>query len=160
MQNWRGIHLYKCTSLLSARYLTTMRYKRMRLITRVYGGIVLHCNCHFNVLQACTEQSFIANKVDPLIKDTPYKGHNRIHLHSKDTLCGPKCLFFLHTYKTFVTSKKWTAFLKRTKNLIPMCPRFHCSQIFRFYQQAKLLIHIFLRIEHHSIITNNIIQNG
>ena len=54
--------------------------------------------------------------VEPLVKDTPYKGHNIIHLHSKYTFCSPKCLF-LHTYNTFV---KWTTFLKRTKNLIPM----------------------------------------
>ena len=46
---------------------------------------------------------------------SPYKGHNRIHLHSKNTFHGPKWLF-LHTYNTLVTSKKWTTSLKRTKN--------------------------------------------
>ena len=66
--------------------------------------------------------------VEPLIKDTPYKGHNRIHLHSKDTFCGPKCLF-LHTYNTFLTSKKWTTSLKRTKNLVPMRPLFGGSTV-------------------------------
>ena len=52
--------------------------------------------------------------VELLIKDTPYKGHNGIHLNSKDTVCGSKCLF-LYTYNTFVTSKKWTTSLKMTK---------------------------------------------
>ena len=52
--------------------------------------------------------------VEPLIKDTPNKGYSRIHLylHPKDTVCGPKIMY---TYNTFVTSKKWTASLKRTK---------------------------------------------
>ena len=35
----------------------------------------------------------IYGTVERLIKDTPNKGHNRIHLHSKDTVCGPKWLF-------------------------------------------------------------------
>ena len=35
--------------------------------------------------------------MEPLIKDTPYKGHNGIHLNSKDTVCGPKGLFCVPT---------------------------------------------------------------
>ena len=40
---------------------------------------------------------------------TSDKGHNRIPLHSKDTVRGPKCLFCIPTIHYFVTSKKWTA---------------------------------------------------
>ena len=43
--------------------------------------------------------------MEPLIKDTPYKGHNIIYLHSKDIFV----VLFSHTYNTFVTT------LKRTK---------------------------------------------
>ena len=92
-----------------------------------------------SVLQICSSKTegmrdfkitFVeCNTVEPLIKDTPYKGHNRIYLHSKrDTFCGPKCLF-LHTYNAFVTSKKWTTSLKRTKYLVPMCPLFGGSTV-------------------------------
>ena len=60
-----------------------------------------------------------------------YKGHNRIHLHSKDTFRGRKWLF-LHTYNTFVTTKKWTTSLKRTNKTGPNVSyiwRFHCTGI-------------------------------
>ena len=34
------VHLYRRTSLLSAQYVATQRYKRMRLTTRVYGILI------------------------------------------------------------------------------------------------------------------------
>ena len=34
----------------------------------------------------------------------------------------PNACLFLYTYNTFVASKKQTASLKRTTNLVPMCP--------------------------------------
>ena len=47
-----------------------------------------------------TTDEDILYKVEPLIK---HKGHNRSHLHSKDTFRGPKFACLL--YNTFVTSK-------------------------------------------------------
>ncbi len=36
-------------------------------------------------------QSTMIYTVEPLVMDTPYKGHNRINLHIKDMFNGPKC---------------------------------------------------------------------
>ena len=68
----------------------------------------------------------------PLIKDILNKGHNSIHLHSKDTVCGPKCLF-LYTYNTFVTSKSGQPLLKGQK------PSHNVSFIRRFPVMCNVL---------------------
>ena len=70
-------------------------------------------------LQQCTMADWLYVSL-PLIKTL---GHNSIHLHSKDTVCGPKCLF-LNTYNTFVTSKKWTTSLKKSN--VSFMWRLHC----------------------------------
>ncbi len=49
---------------------------------------------------------FIVYTVEPLLMDTPYKGHNRNNLYIKDRFNGPKWRS-LYTDNTFWTSKRW-----------------------------------------------------
>ena len=48
--------------------------------------------------------------VEPPIKDTPNKGHNRKNLSIKDTFYGPKVLLSYYT-NTFLTSEERTTSL-------------------------------------------------
>ena len=42
--------------------------------------------------------SVIVSTVEPLLKDTPNKGHNRFNVSIKDILCGPYKIMVIQFY--------------------------------------------------------------
>ena len=66
--------------------------------------------------------------VEPLIVDSPNKGHDRNNLSIKDTSLGPKCSLS-HSTNTSSTSKERTTSLQRIKWLVPTCPLFRGSTV-------------------------------
>ena len=55
----------------------------------------------------------IIGTVEPLLKDSPNKGHHRNYLPTKDTLLGPKNELS-YSVNTFFTSEEWTTSLQWT----------------------------------------------
>ena len=51
--------------------------------------------------------------VEPLLKDSPNKGHHRNYLPTKDTFLGPKNEL-PYSVNTFFTSEEWTTSLQWT----------------------------------------------
>ena len=59
--------------------------------------------------------------VEPLLKNSPNKGHHRNYLPTKDTFLDPKNRFS-YSANTFSTYKEWTTSLQWTNYLVPICP--------------------------------------
>ncbi len=51
----------------------------------VFGGLCMATNCELVV-----PDIYVYKYREPLLMDTPYKGHNRKNLHIKDRFNGPK----------------------------------------------------------------------
>ena len=59
------------------------------------------------------EVRILLSTVEPLLKDSPNKGHHRNYLPTKDTVLGPKNELS-YVVNTFLTSEEWTTSLQWT----------------------------------------------
>ena len=69
----------------------------------------------------------IHNTVEPLLKDTPNKGHNTFDLSIKDKFCGPYRIMAIQFYpedNLSITGKLCQ------KLLVPKCPLFRGSTVY------------------------------
>ena len=58
--------------------------------------------------------------VEPILKDSPNKGHHINYLPTKDTFQGTQNRLS-YSANTFFTSEEWTISLQLTNLLVPMC---------------------------------------
>ena len=104
------------------------------LIPKVYS--FQWCTHSIGVLEPCMLYIFLYNvaisvamdaiqtncvTVEPLLKDSPNKGHHINYLSTKDTFRGTKNRLS-YSGNTFFTSEEWTTSLQWTNLLVPMCP--------------------------------------
>ena len=113
------VHEYACLYMCKSTHICTIIYT---YICTVYTG-----SFAFTHTAICTVCTYICT-VEPLLKDSPNKGHHRNYLPTKDTLYGTKNRFS-YSVNTFITSEEWTTSLQWTNYLVPMCPLYRGSTV-------------------------------